>query len=117
MNSCKKQLIMTAFVLSCVLLVFALYFFAPTYAAPPTDAAQIDVRLFFNATALPLPDNAETLSRPFVRLLLYGALPFTLDKLRFISLIQIALIAILISLFIKSDDPTLECIFDSDGKK
>lgn len=116
--SCKKQLIMTAFVLSCALLVFLLYFFEPTGVAYDGDVAVFIPAASLDA-ALPSPsDNGEAhISRQPTRLVLCGALPFSIDKLRLISLAQITLIAILIGLFIKSDDPMLESTLDSDGKK
>ncbi len=116
--SCKKQLIMTAFVLSCALLVFLLYFLEPTGAVSDGDVA-VFIPAASLEVALPAPsDNGEAhiLRRP-TRLMLYGALPFSLDKLRLISLTQITLIAILIGLFIQSDDPMLESTLESDGKK
>ena len=115
----KKQIILTFIVLSCALLVFALSFL-PTDTPLQNDDFKMlhGTSLDFSANLPPAQNEVSaTISPPAVRIYLFKGLPFELNSVRLISVIQITLILIFISLFIKPRNPKVECIFDSDGKK
>lgn len=115
----KKQIILTFIVLSCTLLVFALSFLYPDTPLQNDEFNTLNGASFdFSANLPPMQNEVSaTISPPSVRIYLFKGLPFKLNSVRLISIIQITLISIFISLFIKPCNPKVECIFDSDGKK
>lgn len=116
----KKQIFFTFFVLSCALLIFIPGFLSVCESDNGKISSALHTDGIFSAASTALPPASETdisFTRPALRLYLFRGLPYTMDKIGIISIIQIMLMAIFIGLFIKPSDPRTEFILDSDGMK
>ncbi|MBQ4040806.1 MAG: hypothetical protein IJC91_06690 [Oscillospiraceae bacterium] len=113
----KKQILFTVIVLLCTLFVVCLSCEGDSIQTSGGFHTVTDTAIRLSADIPPQSEANTSIVRPAVRLYLFRGLPFTLDSIKLISVIQIMLMALLIGLFIKPESPEIEYIFDSDGKK
>ncbi|MBQ9940221.1 MAG: hypothetical protein IJO74_01630 [Clostridia bacterium] len=115
MKTVSKQVLFAVFLFVCSLMVVTLHLCGYSTSGEQTVPYALDGVFSHPAVLLPSQNTENNISSRKVHTA--GGLPYITGSFRTLSVARTVLIMLIGFLFIKPDNPKVEFIFDSDGKK